>query len=106
MLTPPPRGPPTLPWADLNPLSTHPPKRIVSATDQRKYEDTPGLQDNAEIVFRSLAARLGGFGRWALYGDWVHTREFLGAVLVVTFSVAYDQVGFKTTGLGLVGVAG
>lgn len=69
-----------------------PPPRIVSATDLRKYDTVPALQDNAEIVFRSLAGR-GHALRWALYGDWVHTKEFLGAVLAVAFSVAYDQVG-------------
>lgn len=29
--------------------------RIVSATDLRKYDDPPGLQDNGEIVFHYLA---------------------------------------------------
>jgi hypothetical protein len=128
---------------------------VVSATDKRKYEDVPGLQDNAEIVFRRGRQRAllgcglvpgGGAGgrwhaprpcwaverqrhtappptlvrprracrsnnhsrprsygrpralagksgllHWALYGDWVHTKEFLGVVLVVAFSAAWDQ---------------
>jgi hypothetical protein len=29
--------------------------RIVSATDLRKYDDPPGLQDNAEIALNFLA---------------------------------------------------
>jgi hypothetical protein len=32
-----------------------PPCRIVSATDLRKYDDPPGLQDNAEIALNFLA---------------------------------------------------
>jgi DNA mismatch repair protein MutS2 len=59
-------------------------------TDLRKYEDVPGLQDNFEIAFRSLAGR-GRLLHWALYGDWVHTKEFLAAALVIAFSVAFDQ---------------
>jgi len=31
--------------------------RIVSATDLRKYEDPPGLQDNGEIVLNFLAGQ-------------------------------------------------
>jgi hypothetical protein len=63
----------------------------VSATDRRKYEDVPALQDNAEAVLSGLAAA-SPLARWLLYGDWVHTKEFLAAALLVAFSVAYDQV--------------
>jgi hypothetical protein len=60
-------------------------------TDARKYEDVPGLQDNAEIFFRGAAAR-GRWLHWALYSDWVHTKEFLAAALASAFCVAFDQV--------------
>jgi hypothetical protein len=65
--------------------------RIVSVTDARKYEEVPGLQDNAEILFRGIAGR-GPWLHWALYGDWVHTKEFLAAALSSAFCVAFDQV--------------
>jgi len=32
-------------------------RRIVSATDVRKYDDPPGLQDNGEIVLNFLAGQ-------------------------------------------------
>lgn len=70
---------------------------IVSVTDQRKYEDVPALQDNAEIALAAVAAR-SPLARWALYGDWVHTKEFLAAALAVAFSAAYDQVGVERAG--------
>ena len=31
--------------------------RIVSATDMRKYDDPPGLQDNGELLFNWLAGQ-------------------------------------------------
>lgn len=70
-------------------LSLH---RIVSATDVRKYDDPPGLQDNAEIVFDALANHSPVFS-WMLYGHWANVMHFLGAVLALAFSVAWDQVG-------------
>ncbi|KAI8472650.1 MAG: hypothetical protein J3K34DRAFT_413171 [Monoraphidium minutum] len=71
---------------------------VVSATDLRKYDDPPALQDNAEIAFRALAGR-GAALKWALYSDWVHTKEFLAAVLAVAFSVAWDQIPYSGFGV-------
>jgi hypothetical protein len=48
--------------------------RIVSATDQRKYDDPPGLQDNGEIALNWLA------GAWMV----VVSRRALAGVHVLS----------------------
>ncbi|KAF6255128.1 hypothetical protein COO60DRAFT_1702962 [Scenedesmus sp. NREL 46B-D3] len=63
---------------------------IVSATDLRKYDDPPGLQDNAEITLNYLAGRHALLG-WFVYGKWANIMHFLGCVLCLAFSVAWNQ---------------
>jgi DNA mismatch repair protein MutS2 len=65
--------------------------RIVSATDKRKYDDPPGLQDNGEILFNALSKWNWLLG-WFLNFQWSTVAHFLGCVLALAFSVAWDQV--------------
>lgn len=62
----------------------------MSASDQRKYDPVPGLQDNVEIAAVALAGR-SGLARWAVYGRWANILHFLMALLALAFSVIWDQ---------------
>ncbi len=64
---------------------------IVSATDLRKYENVPGLQDNVQLAIELLSPRLPALGWFATtrYADVMH---FLLALLALPFSVLWEQV--------------
>eukprot|EP00775_Hariotina_reticulata_P013409 gene13409-13537_t len=71
---------------------------IVSATDLRKYDDPPGLQDNGEIVLNYLAGK-NILLNWFINGKWANIMHFLGCVLCLAFSVAWNQHPFSGFGL-------
>ncbi|WIA17126.1 hypothetical protein OEZ85_014019 [Tetradesmus obliquus] len=71
---------------------------IVSATDMRKYDDPPGLQDNAEIALNFLAGKHALLG-WFIYGKWANIMHFLGCVLCLAFSVAWEQHPYSGFGV-------
>ncbi|KAF8065840.1 IPCS1 [Scenedesmus sp. PABB004] len=71
---------------------------VVSATDLRKYDDPPGLQDNGEIALHWLAGK-SGLLSWVVYGKAFNIMHFLGAVLALAFSVAWDQHPYSGFGV-------
>ena len=65
--------------------------RLASASDKRKNQTVPALQDNVEIALLDLAERspaAKAFMRWR----WLETLPFLFAFLAAALSVLWDQV--------------
>jgi len=72
---------------------------VVSATDARKYEDVPALQDNVAAAFDALKARSPRLAAPVLEFRLAGTVHFLCATLALAFSVAWDQVPFSGFGM-------
>jgi DNA mismatch repair protein MutS2 len=78
---------------------------VVSATDVRKYDDVPALQDNVALLLDALKEETRAGGRAAplwralLEFRWAGTVHFLCAALALAFSVAWDQVPFSGFGM-------
>jgi uncharacterized membrane protein YgcG len=72
---------------------------IVSATDVRKYEDVPALQDNVATLLDALKERSPSLWRPVLEFRWAGTVHFLCAALSLAFSVAWDQVPYSGFGM-------
>lgn len=72
---------------------------VVSATDVRKYENVPALQDNAALFFDALKERAPRLWAPLLEFRWAGTVHFLCAALVLAFSVAWDQVPYSGFGM-------
>lgn len=73
--------------------------RLVSAWDLRKYDNVPGLQDNVAIAVRTLST-------WSPVLHWLTTASpaatvlhFLAALLMLAFSVLWDQVPYSGFGI-------
>ena len=65
--------------------------RVVSATDMNKYSWTPPLQDNVEIVLN----RLKDAYPWTEVlwkSEWINIKHKLIALIMLAFSVLFDQV--------------
>ncbi|KAG2448945.1 hypothetical protein HYH02_005702 [Chlamydomonas schloesseri] len=71
---------------------------LVSATDQRKYELVPGLQDNVELAVRAAAAASPSLAA-ALALPAATVLHFLAALLALAFSVLWDQVPYSGFGI-------
>mmetsp|Transcript_14735 Transcript_14735/g.36745 ORF Transcript_14735/g.36745 Transcript_14735/m.36745 type:complete len:387 (-) Transcript_14735:193-1353(-) len=71
---------------------------LVSASDTRKYDNVPGLQDNVELAIRWAGQQHPRLW-WAARAKWVNTKHFLGALLALAFSPLWDQVPFSGFGL-------
>jgi DNA mismatch repair protein MutS2 len=72
---------------------------FVSATDLRKYEDVPALQDNLALLLDAAKTRRPLFWKPLLEFRWAGTVHFLCAALFLAFSVAWDQVPFSGFGM-------
>jgi DNA mismatch repair protein MutS2 len=72
---------------------------IVSATDKRKYEDVPALQDNVAELLDGLKDGSPSFWHPLLEFRWAGTVHFLCAALALAFSVAWDQVPYSGFGM-------
>lgn len=71
---------------------------IVSATDARKYDDVPPLQDNVEIIFSHLATK-SPWLHWAFFSRWANIKHFLGVLLFLAFSPLYNQTPYSGFGI-------
>lgn len=72
---------------------------VVSATDVRKYEDVPALQDNVALLLDGVKERHPLTLKKLLEFRWAGTVHFLCAALALAFSVAWDQVPFSGFGM-------
>ncbi|GIL63460.1 hypothetical protein Vafri_17498 [Volvox africanus] len=71
---------------------------LVSAWDQRKYDNIPGLQDNVAIGVNALSA-ISPMARWLVTRRAANILHFLGAQLALAFSVLWDQVPYSGFGI-------
>ncbi|EFJ40148.1 hypothetical protein VOLCADRAFT_121755 [Volvox carteri f. nagariensis] len=71
---------------------------LVSAWDQRKYDNVPGLQDNVAISVRALSA-LSPAVRWLAAARAANILHFLAALLMLAFSVLWNQVPYSGFGI-------
>eukprot|EP00803_Ostreobium_quekettii_P003749 evm.model.scf_156.15 EVM.evm.TU.scf_156.15 scf_156:117852-121906(+) len=71
---------------------------VVSATDVRKYDRVPGLQDNVNLILSKLRA-MHPLLQWAIHFHWAHIFQFLGVILALAFSVLWDQVPYSGFGM-------
>ncbi len=71
---------------------------VVSATDLRKYDNPPGLQDNVDIMF-SAAAERSPLAAWLMFIRWADIKHFLGAMLALAFGCLWDQAPYSGFGL-------
>eukprot|EP00198_Chlamydomonas_reinhardtii_P000275 XP_001689610.1 predicted protein [Chlamydomonas reinhardtii] len=71
---------------------------LVSASDLRKYEQVPGLQDNVEIAVRAAAGACPALAA-ALALPAATVLHFLAALLALAFSVLWDQVPYSGFGM-------
>mmetsp|Transcript_4600 Transcript_4600/g.12803 ORF Transcript_4600/g.12803 Transcript_4600/m.12803 type:complete len:366 (-) Transcript_4600:536-1633(-) len=71
---------------------------LASATDQRKYENVPGLQDNVELLLHRLAAG-SPLASAAMAWKWLDTLPFLLAFLATALSPLWDQMPYSGFGV-------
>jgi DNA mismatch repair protein MutS2 len=77
--------------------------RAVSASDLRKYELTPPLQDNLELGYDMLLRRLPPAAadalEWSLAHEWIGIKEKLVALIALGFAAVFDAVPFSGFGM-------
>ncbi|KAG2444775.1 hypothetical protein HXX76_001518 [Chlamydomonas incerta] len=71
---------------------------LVSASDLRKYEQVPGLQDNVEIAVKAAAGASPALAA-ALALPAATVLHFLAALLALAFSVLWEQVPYSGFGV-------
>ena len=77
--------------------------RAVSASDLRKYERTPPLQDNLEVAYGMLLRRLPPAAadavEWSLAHEWIGIKEKLVALIALGFAAVFDAVPYSGFGM-------
>jgi DNA mismatch repair protein MutS2 len=89
--------------ANADPCAASSVARAVSASDLRKYERTPPLQDNLELAYGLLLRRLPPAAadalEWSLAHEWIGIKEKLVALIALGFAAVFDAVPYSGFGM-------